>query len=98
MYFSKIEGRFADRNVFTRFVKRVGVLNARIFLDFYRLSSFQNDNFLNGTKTILELNHFSQKEAVCFIDNDCLYIADERTKKVGGNVYSVSLKKLKSKS
>ena len=60
--------------------------------------NFQNDNFLNGTKTILELNHFSQKEAVCFIDNDRLYIADERTKKVGGNVYNVSLKKLKPKS
>ena len=74
--------------------KVVVLTHDKLFL----FENFQNDNFLNGTKTVLELNHFSQKEAVCFIDNDCLYIADERTKKVGGNVYSVSLKKLKSKS
>jgi len=44
------------------------------------------------------LNHFSQKEAVCFTDNDRLFIADERTKSVGGNVYGVTVKMLKSKS
>ncbi|MFV8465002.1 hypothetical protein [Flavobacterium sp. LB1P62] len=60
--------------------------------------NFKDDNFLNGTKTILNLNHFSQKEAVCFNDNDYLFIADERTKSIGGNVYNVSIKKLKSKS
>lgn len=60
--------------------------------------NFKGDGFLNGTKTTLELNHFSQKEAVCFIDNDRLFIADERTKNNGGNVYEVSIKKLKSKS
>jgi hypothetical protein len=66
----------------------------KIFL----FENFKDDSFLNGTKTILKLNHFSQKEAVCFNDNDHLFIADERTKSVGGNVYNVSIKKLKSKS
>ena len=66
----------------------------KIFL----FENFKDDNFLNGTKTILELNHFSQKEAVCFNDNDHLFIADERTKSIGRNVYNVSIKKLKSKS
>jgi hypothetical protein len=66
----------------------------KIFL----FENFKDNNFLNGTKTILKLNHFSQKEAVCFNDNDHLLIADERTKSVGGNVYNVSIKKLKSKS
>ena len=60
--------------------------------------NFHGDDFLNGTKMVLELNHFSQKEATCFIDNDHLLIADERTNSVGGNVYEVSLKMLKSKS
>ena len=60
--------------------------------------NFKGDNFLNGTKTELALNHFSQKEAVCFSDNDKLFIADEKTNKVGGKLYKVSLKKLKSKS
>ena len=65
----------------------------RIFL----FENFEGDNFLNGIKTTLELNDFSQKEAASFIDNDRLFIADEKTKSVGGNVYEVSIKKLKSK-
>jgi hypothetical protein len=74
---------------------KVAVLtHDKIFL----FESFEGDNFLNGTKTTLELNHFSQKEAASFIDNDRLFIADEKTKSVGGNVYDVSVKKLKSKS
>ena len=39
-----------------------------------------------------------QKEAASFIDNDRLFIADERSKSIGGNVYEVSIKKLKPKS
>ncbi|SHM43194.1 SdiA-regulated domain-containing protein [Flavobacterium xinjiangense] len=60
--------------------------------------NFTGDNFLKGIKTQLSLNHFSQKEAICFKDNETLIIADEKTKKIGGNVYEVTLKKLKSKS
>jgi hypothetical protein len=65
----------------------------KIFL----LENFKGDHFLDGTQTVLELNHFSQKEAVCFKNDDSLLIADERVKKTGGNVYEVSLEKLKSK-
>lgn len=64
----------------------------------FLFENFEGDNFLKGIKSTLELNHFSQKEAVSFIDNDRLFIADEKTKSVGGNVYEVNIKKLKSKS
>ncbi|MFV8369269.1 hypothetical protein [Flavobacterium sp. LB2R40] len=64
----------------------------------FLLENFQGDDFLNGTKAILELNHFSQKEAVCFKDNEHLFIAEERTKSIGGNLYEVSIQRLKSKS
>lgn len=60
--------------------------------------NFKGDNFLSGTKTAFDLNHFSQKEAICFKNNDIVLIADEKTKKIGGKVYEVSIKKLKSKS
>ena len=60
--------------------------------------NFKGDDFLNGSQTTLELNHFSQKEAICFTSNDSVLIADERAKKTGGKVYRVSLKTLKSKS
>jgi hypothetical protein len=60
------------------------------------LENFKGDNFLKGKQSHLKLNHFSQKEAVCFTNNETLIIADEKTKKIGGNVYEVSLSKLKS--
>lgn len=58
---------------------------------------FQGDDFLKGTKNELDLHHYSQKEAVCFKDNDTLLIADEKNGKTGGKVYEVSISKLKSK-
>jgi hypothetical protein len=60
------------------------------------LENFKGDNFLKGKQSQLKLNHFSQKEAVCFKNNETLIIADEKTNKIGGNVYEVSLSKLKS--
>lgn len=63
----------------------------------YLFENFKGDVFLNGKISVLDLNHYSQKEAVCFKDNNTLLIADEKDKKTGGNVYDVSLKKLKTK-
>lgn len=60
------------------------------------LANFKEDNFLKGKQSQLKLNHFSQKEAICFKNNETLIIADEKTKKIGGNVYEVSLSTLKT--
>lgn len=57
---------------------------------------FAGDDFVSGTVTAFDLHHVSQKEAVTFIDNDQLFIADERTKKTGGNLYRTSLSRLKN--
>lgn len=62
------------------------------------LENYKGDNFGAGTMKELELNHYSQKEGVCFKNNETLLIADEKDKKTGGNLYEVNLKKLKSKS
>lgn len=59
-------------------------------------SNFKGDNFLSGQVSELKLNHFSQKEAICFKDNKTLLIADEKTKKTGGYVYEVTVEQLKS--
>lgn len=53
---------------------------------------FKGDLFHKGTQTEIKLNHFSQKEAIVFKDNNTLLIADEKTNKVGGNVYEFKLK------
>ena len=74
---------------------KVAVLtHDKVFL----FENFKGDDFLNGLKTTLELNHFSQKEAISFINNDKIFIADEKAKNTGGNVYEFSIKQLKTKS
>jgi len=60
------------------------------------LANFNGDDFLTGTQSTFKLNHFSQKEAICFKNNETLIIADEKTNKIGGNVYEVSLTALKT--
>lgn len=54
--------------------------------------NFKGGLFHKGTQTEIKLNHFSQKEAIVFKDNNTLLIADEKTNKVGGNVYEFKLK------
>lgn len=54
--------------------------------------NFKGDLFHKGSQKEIKLNHFSQKEAIVFKDNNTLLIADEKTNKVGGNVYEFKLK------
>ncbi len=54
--------------------------------------AFQNENFFSGKITEVDLNHHSQKEALTFKDNATIWIADEKVKKSGGNVYQFELK------
>ena len=61
------------------------------------LENFKGDAFFSGDSREVNLKHFSQKEGVCFKGNSKLYIADERDKKSGGNLYSFDLSKLKAK-
>lgn len=56
--------------------------------------NFSSDDFLSGIRTETELQHNSQKEAICFKDNNTLLIADEKVKKTGGTLYEISTNKL----
>jgi hypothetical protein len=53
---------------------------------------YKGDSFHKGTQTEIKLDHFSQKEAIVFKDNNTLLIADEKTNKIGGKVYEFKLK------
>ncbi|MEW5675629.1 hypothetical protein ABGT15_04895 [Flavobacterium enshiense] len=55
---------------------------------------FKGDNFFSGKTTELPLQHYSQKEAVTFKNNSTLWIADEKVKKNGGNIYQFHLNEL----
>ena len=66
--------------------KRVAVLtHTKLFL----LSFPEKDAFFQDAVTTVELHHNSQKEAVTFLDETTLFIADEKEKgsTEGGNVY-----------
>ena len=54
-------------------------------------TDFNGDNFFSGKVTQLPLNHRSQKEGICFKDNNTVYIVDERAHGEGGNLYELKL-------
>jgi hypothetical protein len=47
--------------------------------------------FFEGTRSDIELNHISQKESICFKNNNTVLVADEQDKKTGGVVYEIKL-------
>jgi hypothetical protein len=60
--------------------------------------NFPQDHFTDGVLFELHLGTKTQKEAICFKNNDTFYVADEKTKKEGGNLYQYKVSDLKSKS
>ena len=54
--------------------------------------NFASDDFFNGEVTKMDLQHYSQKEAITFKDDATILIADEKTKKVGGKLYQYKIK------
>ncbi|PDS26844.1 hypothetical protein [Flavobacterium branchiophilum] len=55
------------------------------------LEAFSSDNILKNKTKLIELNHFSQKEAICFTDNQTMWLCDENENKGGGKVYEIKL-------
>lgn len=61
------------------------------------LTNFGAGNFAKCKMQMHELGFVSQKEGLCFIDNNTLLIADEKDKKTGGKLYQFQLSALKAK-
>jgi hypothetical protein len=57
----------------------------------WKLSNYKNDAFFEGTIEVLEFNHNSQKEGICFKNNTEIYITDEKRNNEGGNLYEFKL-------
>jgi hypothetical protein len=55
------------------------------------LSGFDTNDFSKTKIQRISLNHNSQKEAIVFLDDKTLLIADEKDKKEGGNAYRFNL-------
>jgi len=56
-------------------------------------TDFASNNFLSGKVQQIDLKSFTQKEGICFVNNEKLYITDEKDKKTGGKLYQLILKK-----
>jgi len=54
-------------------------------------SDFETDNFFDGKIDYLNFEHDSQKEGVCFKNNNTLFITDESNHLEGGNIYEFNL-------
>ena len=57
----------------------------------WKISNFESDSFFKGTIEEIKLNHTSQKEGICFKNNQSVYITDEKNKNEGGNIYTFNL-------
>ncbi|MBQ0736573.1 hypothetical protein [Aquimarina celericrescens] len=56
------------------------------------LTNFEGDNLFGGKVQKIKLDHYSQKEGICFENDSTLLIVDEGGKKSGGNLYKYFLK------
>jgi len=56
------------------------------------LTDFKDDQLFDGKVTKIKLGHYSQKEGICFKNNNTLLITEEGSKKSAGNLYEYHLK------
>lgn len=61
------------------------------------VTGFTGDDFSIATMEMYELGHNTEKEGICFKDDDTLLIVDEKEKKTGGKLYRLSIAALKGK-
>ena len=61
-------------------------------------TDFKSKQFTKGKMQTIELGATTQLESVCFLNNSTLLLSDEQSHGTGRNLYTYSLKGLKSKS
>lgn len=88
----KLEGGYTDAAITSASINsnnQIALLNHK---NINVLSGFTANDFSSAKIQKIPLNHNSQKEAVVFVDDKTLLIADEKDKKTGGNIYQFSIK------
>ncbi|MDO7170857.1 hypothetical protein [Mariniflexile sp. AS56] len=65
--------------------KQVALLTSK---SVWMFSNYKGTDFFSGTATELELDHNSQKEGICFKNENTLYITDEKGHGSNGYLYS----------
>jgi len=88
----KLEGGYSDAAITSAAINSKNEIVLLTHKNIHVLSGFTANDFNSAKIQKLPLNHNSQKEAVVFVDDKTLLIADEKDKKEGGNVYQFTLK------
>jgi hypothetical protein len=57
----------------------------------WKISNFKSDTFFKGDIEVLKFDHTSQKEGICFKDENTVYISDERSKSNSSYIYSFNI-------
>ena len=57
----------------------------------WKLTNFKDDNFFEGNVEAVDFEHDSQKEGICFKDNNTVIITDEDSGKEDNNIYALKL-------
>ncbi|MEG2078877.1 hypothetical protein [Chryseobacterium sp.] len=83
----KLEGSYNDAAITSATINSKNQIVLLTHKNVHLVSSFFENNFTGSFIQKISLNHNSQKEAVVFLDDRSLLIADEKDKKEGGNVY-----------
>lgn len=87
----KLQGGYSDAAITSAAINSRNQIILLTHKNIYMLSTFFDKNFETAVIQKTPLNHNSQKEAVVFLDDKTLLIADEKDGKEGGNVYKFSL-------
>jgi hypothetical protein len=88
----KLEGGYSDAAITSASINSKNEIVLLNHKNINILSGFTANDFSSAKIQKISLSHNSQKEAIVFVDDKTLLIADEKDKKTGGNVYQFSLK------
>lgn len=88
----KLQGGYSDAAITSATINSKDQIVLLTHKNVHVLSGFTLNDFNSAKIRKIPLNHNSQKEAIVFVDDKTLLIADEKDKKEGGNVYKFSLK------
>lgn len=87
----KLEGGYSDAAITSATINSKNQIVLLNHKNINVLSGFTGNDFSSAKIQKISLNHNSQKEAIVFVDDKTLLIADEKDKSEGGNVYEFSL-------
>lgn len=88
----KLEGGYNDAAITSATINSKNQIVLLTHKNIHVLSGFTANDFNSAKIQKIPLNHNSQKEAIVFVDDKTLLIADEKDKQTGGNVYQFLLK------